>query len=306
MTVSFFGTDDPNPLLLYKGWRDGECREFEPQVGDPDVALIGVGYHTECPSEIYVFAEGSKAVGLVTDPTKLGSELWFTAALSSKSLSIELLPPIELPLKLWLVADQADLGKAMSQRDRLIEQAYPILHDRGTGMTLDTSSSVLASGSISPDCADFGQIISQPGYDAARLNVYFVEFYKKLQNNSGYTCVDVAHPEIIFIAWGKADVQDPTLAHELGHALGLIAPPIWGHTFLVPGFTSGNFMASEPQITNASIGQLFRLNFSSDSWLNSDMSAFKRSEARPCQKTWTAAPECPALTLFADGGWPRP
>jgi hypothetical protein len=101
-------------------------------------------------------------------------------------------------------------------------------------------------------------------------------------------------------------VRDPALVHEIGHSLGLIAPPIWSHTYLVPGFASGNFMSTEPDITNVSIGQLYRMNFSNDSWLNSGMSAFKRPEARACQATWDAG-ECPALKLVAPaGGWPPP
>lgn len=306
--VSFPDADDPQPLLLYSGSRDGSCRHFESYVGAPDVLLTGVAYDPGCPAEIYVFARGKGAFGLVVDPAKPGTELWLTAALASKSLSIPLASPIPLPMHLWLVADGTDVTTATDLRDRLLGKAYPILDALGTGVTLDTISSVLSSGSIEYDCSAAAEIVANPAsYDEFRLNVYFVKNYQYSDWTPAYNCVDVLHPEIIFISWGYDNVQEPTLAHELGHSLGLIHPLAdWGHTFaFTTQFESGNFMWDGPEITNVSIGQLYAMNFSRDSWLNTDKSAFKRPEARSCQDNWSSG-DCPALDRFVPGGWPPP
>ncbi|MCE9602753.1 MAG: hypothetical protein K8S21_11170 [Gemmatimonadetes bacterium] len=314
--MSFPGVAETRPLLLYSGSRGGACRRFEPFVGDPDVLLEGVAYDPGCPAGIYVFARGASAAGLTVDPSEPGSELWLTSALTSKVLSIPLASPIRLPLHLWLVADETDVAQATALRDKLLDAAYPIMDAMGTGLTLDTISSVLGSGALAYDCASAAAIIGEPEtYEQGRINVYFVKNYLQSDWTPAYNCVDVLHPEMIFISWGYDNIPKPTLAHEIGHSLGLVHPQtedgpygpvqIWGHTFEVDPFKSGNFMWTGPAITNASIGQLFALNFSSESWLNLDGSPFKRPQARPCQDDWGAG-ACAALNSFVPGGWPPP
>ena len=307
IVVSFPGAAETRPLLLYSGSRDGSCRHFEPFVGQPNVLLMGVAYDPGCPAEIYVFARGSSAFGLVVDPLKPGSELWLKDALASKTLSVPLAPPVQLPLHLWLVADAADVTEATDLRDRLLNKAYPIMDALGTGVTLDTITSVLASTAIKYDCDDFAAIISKSAvYDVNRLNVYLVRNYLESDWTPAYNCIDVLHPEIIFISWGYANQQDPTLAHEIGHSLGLTHPlSLWGHTIGVAPFKNGNFMWNGADITDVSIGQLYAMTFSRDSWLNSDKSAFKRPDSRLCQDSWSAG-SCPALDAFVAGGWPPP
>ena len=307
IVVSFPGAAETRPLLLYSGSRDGSCRHFEPFVGQPNVLLTGVAYDPGCPAEIYVFARGSSAFGLVVDPLKPGSDLWLKDALASKTLSVPLAPPVQLPLHLWLVADAADVTEATDLRDRLLNKAYPIMDALGTGVTLDTITSVLASTAIKYDCDDFAAIISKSAtYDVNRLNVYLVKYYLESNWTPAYNCIDVLHPEIIFISWGYANQQDPTLAHEIGHSLGLTHPlSLWGHTIGVAPFKNGNFMWNGADITDVSIGQLYAMTFSRDSWLNSDKSAFRRPDSRLCQDSWSAG-SCPALDAFVAGGWPPP
>jgi hypothetical protein len=158
---------------------------------------------------------------------------------------------------------------------------------------------------VPPNCNSAGVIATNPAiYNASRINVYFVKDYANLQDlTPAYNCWQKAHPEIVFISWNNTHVVDPTLVHELGHALGLVHPnSLGGHTYLVAGFDAFNLMATNTDVTNTSIGQLYALNFSSSSWINRTGSPLLKPVVRTCQDSWGAG-VCPALTLF-QVGWP--
>ena len=306
IVVSFPSASGSKKLLLYSGVRDGACRRFEQYVATSDVLLKSIAFDATCPAEIDLFAAGKNAIALAVDPANPGSELWFTAALASGTLSLQLDSPTRLPVRLWLVGDDNDLGEAQAMRDRLLDKAYPVLESMGTGLTLDTATALLKTGVIVPDCAAADLIAAGTvGYDPTRLNVYFVEKYGSSFSTPAMNCVQKDHREIIFIAWGNPWVSDPILAHELGHSLGLIRPIAkWGHTFAVtPDFANGNFMWEGPDIDDISVGQVYAMNFSIDSWLNTSGSAFARPVIRTCPDSWSLVGQCPALNAFA-AGWP--
>ena len=85
-----------------------------------------------------------------------------------------------------------------------------------------------------------------------------------------------------------------TLAHELGHTLGLRVP-YSGHTLLVEGFGSSNLMwpyesdASHAPRASYSLGQVFRINLDSRSWMR-----MYTTESRRCDGT-DGDRFCPAL-----------
>ena len=294
------------PLLLYSGMRVDVCRSFEPYVGSPSVTLTGVSVDPACPNEVDVFAPERSAFGIATDPLIPNGANWISQAMVTGTLTITLPPPTKLPLTLWLVAGpSADQTTARKMRDRLLDDAYPIVETLGPGLTLDTVSVKLAISALSPDCASAGTISTAGGiYDPARINVYFVKNYRNQPNlTPAANCVDVGHPEIVFISWANNWVVSPTLAHELGHSLGLIHPLAkWGHTDFNAAFPAGNLMANGAAVTYASSGQLYAINFSTDSWLNRTGSPLVRPVVRTCQDTWGAG-VCPALTMI-QAGWP--
>ena len=306
--VSFPGTTAADPaLLLYSGREGANCVSYKPYVANPTVTLPDVSYDPACVVEMDAFAPLLGSFGNWVDPAVAGSEGWLTAAIDAGSISIALPDLTPVPLQIWLVAG-APLGvtKAKAMRDRLLDKAFPILETMGIGLSLDTTSKVLNPSLLPvPMCTNSSSISTNSAiYNTNRINVYFVQDYANIQNlTPAYNCWLQGHKEIIFVSWDNTNVVDPTLAHELGHALGLVHPnAVGGHTYLVAGFDAYNLMASNTDVTNASIGQLYAFNFSSDSWLNRAGSPFIRPVVRSCQDVWGAG-VCPALTLFQTG-WP--
>jgi len=308
VVVSFPGTTATNPaLLLYSGREGANCVSYKPYIANPTVTLPDVSYDPACVAEMDAFAPLFGSFANWVDPAVAGSEAWLTDAIDAGSISIALPDFTLVPLRIWLVAN-GSLGvtKAQAMRDRLLDKAFPILETMGIGLSLDTASTVLNPTLLPvPFCTNSSSISTNSAiYDVNRINVYFVQNYGNIPNlTPAYNCWLQGHREIIFVSWDNANVVDPTLAHELGHALGLVHPnAVGGHTYQVAGFDAFNLMASNADVTNASIGQLYAFNFSTDSWLNRSGSPFIRPVVRSCQDVWGAG-VCPALTLFQPG-WP--
>jgi hypothetical protein len=92
-----------------------------------------------------------------------------------------------------------------------------------------------------------------------------------------------------------AIIVDNVLAHEMGHALGLVEPWEWsGHADDVKGMSSDNLMwaglddAVAHSRYRLSIGQVFRMHFDKRSWLNFGQTATDCGcdpyAVRPCPK----------------------
>lgn len=88
---------------------------------------------------------------------------------------------------------------------------------------------------------------------------------------AGYTCPWDAFAGTVILVSVK-DRSTSTLAHELGHAFGLLVPD-FGHTDYDPGFSHSNLMwHMEEDETGATrsgvtLGQAFRMNVDSLSWI---------------------------------------
>lgn len=129
-------------------------------------------------------------------------------------------------------------------------------------------------------CLKAAQIRVTPAiYDAGRLNVYYVHGAHGEDGGSkaGYSCGTSDAPDIIFL---DAEAhRDLTLAHEIGHSLGLTRPD-WGHADFYGGVYGTNATPSEPlnvmvdgvvspsTSTHFSIGQVAWMHLNAESWLN--------------------------------------
>lgn len=295
------------PLLLYSGMLAATCDSFTPFVSvNAEVLLTDVSYDPACTVEMDVFAPGAGAFVQIVDPQDVNSKDWLLQAIDAGSMVVSLPGLTTVPLRLWLVADGPMVAAVEEVRNRLLDKAYPVFGTMGTGITFDTLSTVLSPALIpTADCLAAPAMSSNSSiYDSSRINVYFVHHYG---NNPTLTpaqnCWLKSHPEIIFISWSNQNLTDPTLAHELGHALGLTNPTSFGgHTYGIPDFDDYNLMATNTDVTDVTIGQLYALNFSSGSWINRPGSPLLKPVVRECQNSWGTG-ACPALTL-RQSGWP--
>jgi len=306
IVVAFPGTPIADPaLLLYSGKEGNSCVEYEGAIADPTVTLHNVSIDAGCEVEFDAFAPARGAYAVGVDFSNPASDDFLEAAMVAGSMDIALPSLTSLPLQIWLVGLTSQVTAMEEVRDRMLNKAFPVLSVLGTGFTLDTASAVLNPSLLTPHCNSADVISMNPAiYDASKLNVYFVAHYGNIQGlTPANNCWMKAHPEILFLSWQNANLTDPTLAHELGHALGLIHPKsLGGHTYAISGFDAYNLMATNTDVTSATVGQLYAMNFSSDSWINRSGSPLAKPVVRTCQDTWGAG-ECPALTLV-QLGWP--
>lgn len=293
------------PLVLFSGQRAGSCRRYEAYIGSPSVALTNLEYAPACPVELDVLTPGFGLYGRQFDYANADDDAFVRAALEAGALAVTLPPLIAVPVRAWRVADAADAPEARDVADELLTTASPILEQLGAGVTLAVTRSDLLPSQVDPNCAGAGAISGNTAiYDAGAVNVYFVENYLNMPYSSyAINCWKEGHQEIIFVSWGNANTPAVVLAHEMGHALGLIRPEdVGGHTNWNAGFTDVNLMyTGGGEYLNISIGQSYRMTFDQLSWINRPGGP-SSPMSRPCQIVWGTGP-CPALTRFVTG-WP--
>lgn len=129
---------------------------------------------------------------------------------------------------------------------------------------------------LSGGCGAAAAIRASPSvYAAGRLNIYYLAdvFDEVGGEKAGYSCGTSDAPEIILM---DADHQFiNTLAHEIGHSLGLVRPD-WGHAEEYAGLyrTSDsqqqNIMANgtPADVQYFTVGQVAQFHLSAASWLN--------------------------------------
>ncbi len=138
-------------------------------------------------------------------------------------------------------------------------------------------------------CVDVDLLQLTTYYVPGRLNVYYVH-----GDFTAETCDN--NTDVIFV--GEAGNR-ASLAHEIGHAYGLIPADKGGHTDNELGFGNDNIMrgGGSPTRSLFSTGQAFRLNVCTNSQLN--LNKNRTGDTRPCLPHDITA-VCPALAL--DGG----
>jgi len=315
LTVVFGGiSSSDRPLLLYSGQRDGVCRAFEAYIGTSagSVLIPQASWNPGCRTEVDIFAPYFGAWVRVVSESDLASMQWFHDALTAGTVTVPLPGLRTVNVASWVVAAGTDLPTARSVRDAQFSEADPIMASLGAGMTIVRSDGTLSPNGFQPDCDQAGALASMgAGYNPDAINVYFVKNYLNFPFGAyGMDCWIEGHPEVVFISWGNANTPAVALAHELGHALGLVIPhdpTIGGHTNSIYGDDGSNLMVSgAAAVTDITVGQSYGMNFDSFTWLNR-AGATPQPLNRVCQDTFTFVfgDPCPAVTMVVSG-WPVP
>lgn len=250
-----------------------------------------------------------------------GAMPWTTALGDMQNVTLP--PLVRVPMTVFVsqsVVDQEAAsalidGAQIANARTVLARSFAGLELAGTesgGAIAITKASAAQSAVIGVGCGNVGLIKAQADlYQSNRLNVYVVlEIDPGVGSSAGRTCITDDAPNIIFLSTA---LNTNTLAHEIGHALGLVRPQS-GHTIALEGFyrdgsESLNVMypASLGSPQDFSVGQVFRMTYASESWLNLPSGAnnktsrdrqlaFSVAQVTACGCPHTLAlPSCPAL-----------
>ncbi|MCI0433755.1 MAG: hypothetical protein L0271_08895 [Gemmatimonadetes bacterium] len=253
-----------------------------------------------CASEMALFSAGHGA-HLDRSAVLAATSPWTTGV---DEVTISTLDPL-LPVPLayyWATGSTVDLGTLKAQ----VGNANQILQTSRVGVSFDPPS--LAQVQVGPEltilqanCGSAETLLATVlDLDVAFLYIIYAKDI--IVGGKGFTCVPAATRPAGFIVMSVNTMIDKTLAHELGHMMGLLEP-FNGHTndkaIPIEGFDWSNFMwawdvahASVYRI-RASLGQAYRMNFHDASWI---VQSIRPNPSVPCQCDPYADSPCPKLS----------
>lgn len=215
-----------------------------------------------CATEFSVFATGAAPVlDLTPVPLLMAGQAIVTAAL-----------PGPWQVKLNIVTDYPS-GPDEANDDRVRAADLFVANNMGIDITvvstkvIDPAVDVAVAEAMRGGCASAAALST---YDVTRLNVFYTSEARwnsdwRDKEYYGYNCGQEGFPAIIFI---RENHVPETLAHEIGHGLGL------NHGLAV-FFSDKNLMQQgiwNPEddfpVDHFTLGQAFRANFHNTSWLN--------------------------------------
>lgn len=273
------GGDSPS-VVITNGVRDGACGvAFEAFVG---AALLGQ-LVADCGG---AGASWGAAILSVTHALVMLPGNWTPTSDTVRLASSPVPAPRLLPIMLWVVVGgPGDLPKL---RDSVkatalasVAGANSVLAENRSGVELTVVDTVVVTTTVDrtvvADCLTGDGLVAnhdRPGM----MRVYYVN---SMGNARGFTCAGTEdHPQSSIYVSTENEASS-TLVHEVGHALGLTLPS-QGHvdrphgleTVFLNGFDASNVMTSgisdwDPAGRHRlSVGQVFRMNADSASWLN--------------------------------------
>ncbi|MEO8621045.1 MAG: hypothetical protein ABI625_08260 [bacterium] len=178
--------------------------------------------------------------------------------------------PIGIPIQLVIGVPVADANNAVADEANFLLTTSDTYRNMRTGIDLPPSLQTTIRQELPASftqCADIPTLPAAVAPNPTKLNIYHIAVANDGAGTRvrGYFCA----PNVILIGHGWA--LQTTLGHELGHALGLIAPS-WGHTDNVAGFIRDNVMSTDAASGQdarfrLSLGQLYRMHIDGRSWL---------------------------------------
>ena len=295
------GRQDNNAIVLVSGRRGSNCIEHEVNRGWGAVKVTAFGQWNsssiKCVAELAVLSV-DHAMFIQRNPWTNGPD----------PLTPALQRPLGPTLNIWVVANGADVLK---QVDTDTAQASSLYSASRVGVSFGTNGKVTQISPTAPQadiigdgCYDLALLRGAPPplYQPDQINIYYVPRIKMggLFGERGFNCFEYGAPNVIYIS--LQDYAEVTLAHELGHALGLRGT--MGHVTR-QRFGSGNIMVGSMDIDvlegrdRFSLGQAYRMNVEEDSWLNRGSATRVTSW---CQDEISAQFPCPLLQAEKNQG----
>lgn len=302
-------------LALFHGWREGYCSRDSVCVGPPGLALAALPETACTPNELAAFAPRSAPDAVADCPGEPGD----AQRCEGRSV-LKLRRPETIAVAVWVVAPEAALTDETTLAIHELEHANRAFDSTGTGVVLSYTVEGLAEGS-QRDSARIAHIGSGCNgasgvrtdltvFHAGAVNVYYLSVLTDGTADIGAACWP-NHPDAVYVS--RAARRPALLAHEVGHALGLMTPEsMSGHVEQLPEFAQHQ---SDPEFRNnlmngrvetvesVWLGQIYRIHSDQTySWLQRHpRTDVPSAPGRPCQDGVTSDGPCPAVTLRVRG-----
>lgn len=235
----------------------------------PDVTAEG---------SVVLLSRAARTTRAVTDwhPGRQTVDYFLTGG-GTGDVKVQLAPPLTVTVRAW----DATTAGGIDLLD--LELATGIFSRNPSGIVFaaegDAVGRLVTTSATENDCADPGALMrlasnpDQTPFDPAKAELH-VAYVQDLGGWNGWACrpdPDPAKPaRLIMVA---ANRHATTLAHELGHTLGLRQPSN-GHINCVRGLDQSNVMFAGVDATHQagrttfSIGQAFRMRYDAGSWVS--------------------------------------
>jgi hypothetical protein len=266
-------------------------------------STVAVGNVNAAYSQVVAFRVGAA-------PAILTSATWTNNA---DTVSLQFPLPVEVPVKVWVICPDQNCGAAGPPVEQemagFLADSNAVLDEERVGVELVAAgagwvSDVTQNPPLRPfrdflndQCADLNKVAQDNGWKTPQVvNIYLTRLVDGGPGN-GYHC-----PVEDIVVAGMTTLRQTRL-HEVGHALSLRDVDAATIRKYDP---DENYMRSESNRRKYfNEGQIFRIHFNVDSFLNKDLGTHPAAVSRDCGVTTadaaSATPPCPSLGTWI---WP--